>query len=163
MDHLGQNTDSNWFFLRSRMYNIIWISSQITKEFPPESTRVHALSCLCHCHGDVGPRRRRSHVESSQVQLSWLAWVSQSPKCAYYWTWLRFCGCMQQACSFYEMIVGSAMNGIERDAKRTKQEQNVRKVKILIGKFFFKTLKELDQWYGGKTYEEGKDKMMKER
>ena len=40
---------------------------------------------------------------------------------------------MQQACSFYEMIVGSAMNGIERDAKRTKQEQNVRKVKILIG------------------------------
>ena len=37
------------------------------------------------------------------------------------------------------------MNGIERDAKRTKQEQNVRKVKILIGKFFFKTLKELDQ------------------
>ena len=42
---------------------------------------------------------------------------------------------MQQACSFYEMIVGSAMNGIERDAKRTKQEQNVRKVKILIGKF----------------------------
>ena len=70
---------------------------------------------------------------------------------------------MQQACSFYEMIVGSAMNGIERDAKRTEQEQNVRKVKILIGKFFFKTLKELDQWYGGKTYEEGKDKMMKER
>lgn len=26
------------------------------------------------------------------------------------------------------------MNGIERDAKRTKQEQNVRKVKILIVK-----------------------------